>query len=228
MAVELHFGPILAEGPRFVQGAVLTLELAAASTALGLLGGGALATGRVFGPAPLRWVVAAYVEAVRNTPLLVQLYLVYFVLPRWGLRLDSVAAAVVGLSLNLAAYAAEIVRAGLLSVSRGQVEAALSLGLRRRRVFLSVVRVLRHVVLLPALRAIYPALGSQFVLQILGSSLASAIAAEELTAVSNNIMMETFRNFEVFIVSGGIYLAMVLVFRALFALSGRVLFRWGV
>ena len=221
MAVELHFGPILAEGPRFVQGAVLTLELAAASTALGLLGGGALATGRVFGPAPLRWVVAAYVEAVRNTPLLVQLYLVYFVLPRWGLRLDSVAAAVVGLSLNLAAYAAEIVRAGLLSVSRGQVEAALSLGLRR-------VRVLRHVVLLPALRAIYPALGSQFVLQILGSSLASAIAAEELTAVSNNIMMETFRNFEVFIVSGGIYLAMVLVFRALFALSGRVLFRWGV
>ena len=219
--MELHFGPILAEFPRFVRGALLTLELAAASTSFGLLGGGALALGRVFGPAPLRWAVAAYVELVRNTPLLVQLYLVYFVLPKWGLRRDSIAAAIAGLSLNLAAYAAEIVRAGLLSVGRGQVEAALSLGLRRSRV-------VRHVVLLPALRAIYPALGSQFVLQILGSSLASAIAAEELTGVSNNIMMETFRNFEVFIISGGIYLAMVLVFRALFAVSGRALFRWAV
>lgn len=221
MAFELHFAPILAQSDRFLAGARLTLELAAASTACGLVLGAALAVARVFGPAPLRWPVALYVELIRNTPLLVQLYLVYFVLPKWGLRLDSAAAAVVALSLNLAAYAAEIVRAGLLSVGRGQIEAGLSLGLRR-------ARIVRHVVLAPALRAIYPALGSQFVLQILGSSLASAIAAEELTAVSNNIMMETFRNFEVFIVSGTIYLAMVLAFRALFATSGRALFRWPV
>ena len=219
MAFELHFGPILQQSDRFLQGAVLTLEFATASTSLGLLGGAVLAVGRVFGPAPVRWTVAAYVELVRNTPLLVQLYLVYFVLPKAGLRLDSNAAAILALSLNLAAYAAEIIRAGLESVGRGQIEAGLSLGLRRRRI-------IRHVVLAPALRAVYPALGSQFVLQILGSSLASAIAAEELTAVSNNIMMETFRNFEVFIIAGGLYLLMALVFRALFAASERVLFRW--
>lgn len=221
MAFELHFGPILAESDRFLHGAVLTLEFAAASTSLGLLLGAALAIGRVFGPGPLRWPIACYVEVIRNTPLLVQLYLVYFVLPKAGLRLDSNTAAILALSLNLAAYAAEIVRAGLQSVERGQIEAGLSLGLRRGRI-------VRHVVLAPALRTVYPALGSQFVLQILGSSLASAIAAEELTAVSNNIMMETFRNFEVFIVSGGLYLAMVLVFRALFAMSERALFRWTV
>ena len=221
MAFELHFAPILAEHDRFLQGAALTLEFAAASTSLGVLLGAGLAVGRVFGPTPLRWPIACYVEVVRNTPLLVQLYLVYFVLPKAGLRLDSNSAAILALSLNLAAYAAEIMRAGLESVGRGQIEAGLSLGLRRGRI-------VRHVVLAPALRAVYPALGSQFVLQILGSSLASAIAAEELTAVSNNIMMETFRNFEVFIVSGGLYLVMVLVFRALFALSGRMLFRWTV
>lgn len=221
MAFELHFGPILAEQDRFLQGALLTLEFAAASTSIGLLLGVGLAVGRAFGPRSVRWPAAGYIELVRNTPLLVQLYLVYFVLPKAGLRLDSNAAAIVALSLNLAAYAAEIIRAGIESIGRGQIEASLSLGLRRGRI-------LRHVVLAPALRAIYPALGSQFVLQILGSSLASAIAAEELTAVSNNIMMETFRNFEVFIVSGSIYLAMVLLFRALFALSGRMLFRWAV
>lgn len=221
MAFELHFGPILAESDRFVRGALLTLEFAGASTSLGLMLGAGLAIGRVIGPATLRWPIACYVEAVRNTPLLVQLYLIYFVLPKAGLRLDSNNAAILALSLNLAAYAAEILRAGLESVGRGQIEAGLSLGLRRGRI-------VRHVVFAPALRAVYPALGSQFVLQILGSSLASAIAAEELTAVSNNIMMETFRNFEVFIVSGAIYLAMVLLFRALFAVSGRAFFRWTV
>jgi len=101
------------------------------------------------------------------------------------------------------------------------VEAGFSLGLKR-------LRIIRLIVLAPAVRAVYPALGSQFVLQILGSSLVSAIAAEELTAVSNNIMMETFRNFEVFIVAGALYLAMVLGFRLLFAGGQRALFRWSV
>lgn len=216
---EFQFGPILARMPTFLQGAALTLEFAAASTCIGLLLAVLLAIGRVFGPRPVAWLVTGYVELIRNTPLLVQLYIVFFALPKAGLRLDSNQAAIVALSANLAAYAAEIIRAGLESVPRGQVEAGLSLGLRRGRI-------IRHVVLAPAIRAIYPALGSQFVLQILGSSLVSAIAAEELTAVSNNVMMETFRNFEVFILAGGLYLAMVLLFRGFFSATGRVLFRW--
>jgi polar amino acid transport system permease protein len=216
-----HFGPILDRLPIFLRGAALTLWLAASSTVIGLAAATVLAMLRSFGAAPLRWLVAAYVELIRNTPLLVQLYIVYFALPKAGLRLDSDQAAIVALSANLAAYAAEIIRAGLDATPRGPVEAGLSLGLTRWRI-------IRCIVLAPALRAIYPALGSQFVLQILGSSLVSAIAAEELTAVANNIMMETFRNFEVFIVAGLLYLAMVLACRTLLGVSGRLLFRWSV
>jgi len=221
MGFTLHFGPILDRWPDFLGGALLTVELAAISSVLGLAFAIPLALLRGFGPRPARWLATGYVELIRNTPLLVQLYLVYFALPKAGLKLDSNQAAIVALSANLAAYAAEIIRAGLAAVPRGQVEAGFSLGLKR-------LRIIRHVVLAPAVRAVYPALGSQFVLQILGSSLVSAIAAEELTAVSNNIMMETFRNFEVFIVAGALYLAMVLLFRLLFAGGERTLFRWGV
>lgn len=221
MAYEFHFGAILDRLPEFLGGALLTLELAAASSVLGLAAAIPLAVLRRFGPAPARWLVTAYVELIRNTPLLVQLYLVYFALPTAGLRLDSNQAALVALSANLAAYAAEIIRAGLASVPAGQIEAGFSLGLKR-------LRIIRHIVLAPAVRAVYPALSSQFVLQILGSSLVSAIAAEELTAIANNVVMETFRNFEVFIVAGAIYLAMVLGARLLFAASERTLFRWSV
>ncbi|MBV8911529.1 MAG: amino acid ABC transporter permease [Acetobacteraceae bacterium] len=221
MGFSLHFGPILQRWPDFLGGALLTVELAAISSALGLALAVPLALLRGFGPRAARWLVTSYVELIRNTPLLVQLYLVYFALPKAGLKLDSNQAAIVALSANLAAYAAEIIRAGLAAVPRGQVEAGFSLGLKR-------LRIIRHIVLAPAVRAVYPALGSQFVLQILGSSLVSAIAAEELTAVSNNIMMETFRNFEVFIVAGGLYLLMVLFFRLLFAGGERTLFRWSV
>lgn len=219
MSFTLHFAPILARMPLFLRGAALTLGLAAISAGIGVTAAVVLALARSFGPRPVRWLIGGYVELIRNTPLLVQLYLAYFALPKTGLRLDSDQAAVVALSANFAAYASEIIRAGIKAVPRGQVEAGLSLGLSRWRA-------IRHVVLVPAVRAVYPALGSQFVLQVLGSSLVSAIAVEELTAVSNNIMMETFRNFEVFIVAGALYLAMVLVFRFGFRISDRVLFRW--
>ncbi len=216
-----HFGPILDRWELFARGALLTVELAAASMVVGLLIAVVGAVLRSFGPAPVRWVIAAYVELIRNTPMLVQLYVVFFVLPPLGLRMSSTQAAVVALSANLGAYAIEIIRAGIESTPRGVVEAALSLGLSR-------LRIIRHIVLVPALRAIYPALGSQFVLQLLGSSLVSAIAAEELTAVGNNVMMQTFRNFEVFLVVGAIYFVLVQVFQAFFDASYRKLFRWTV
>jgi len=219
MGYVLHFGAVLDRLPDFLRGALLTLEISALSMAFGLVIAAAAAIGRTFGPRPVQWLVIGYVELIRNTPLLVQLYIVYFALPRTGLRLDSVQAAVLALSVNLGAYATEIIRAGFAAVPRGQIEAALSLGLRPGRI-------VRHVILPPAMRAIYPALGSQFVLQVLGSSLVSAIAAEELTAIANNVMMTTFRNFEVFVVAGAIYLLMVLALRALFAGSSRALFRW--
>jgi NAD(P)-dependent dehydrogenase (short-subunit alcohol dehydrogenase family) len=109
-------------------------------------------------------------------------------------------------------------KAGVVNLTKSM---ALELGLSR-------LRIVRHIVLVPALRAIYPALGSQFVLQLLGSSLVSAIAAEELTAVGNNVMMQTFRNFEVFLVVGAIYFGLVQVFPAFFDATYRRLFRWPV
>jgi polar amino acid transport system permease protein len=214
-----HFGPIFARWELFARGALLTVQLASASMAIGLLIAVVGAVLRSFGPAPVRWVIAAYVELIRNTPLLVQLYVVFFVLPPLGLKMSSSQAAVVALSANLGAYAIEIIRAGIESTPRGLVEAGLSLGMSR-------LAIIRHIVLAPALRAIFPALASQFVLQLLGSSLVSAIAAEELTAVGNNVMMQTFRNFEVFLMVGAIYFVLVQIFQTVFDGAYRRLFRW--
>ena len=216
-----HFGPILARWDQFLRGAALTVELAALSMVFGLGIAVIGAIARSFGPAPIRWLIAAYVELIRNTPLLVQLYIVFFVLPNLGMKLTSAEAAILALSANLGAYAIEIIRSGIEATPRGLIEAGMSLGMSR-------LRIIRHIVLAPALRAIYPALASQFVLQLLGSSLVSAIAAEELTAVGNNIMMQTFRNFEVFIIIGVIYFVLVQAFQALFDIGGRYLFRWSV
>jgi polar amino acid transport system permease protein len=158
------------------------------------------------GPRWGRFVVAAYVEVIRNTPFLVQLFVLYFSLPAIGLRLDAGEAALLGMSLNFAGYGTEIVRGGMEAVPLGQIEAARALGLRRWQVF-------RLVVAPQALRVAYPALASQAVLLMLGSSLISAISAEELTAITNTLQSTTFRAFEFYFVATGLYLAMALALR---------------
>jgi polar amino acid transport system permease protein len=185
--------------------------------AIGILG----AVAKSFGPRPVAALAGAYVELIRNTPLLIQLYFIFFTLPFIGLRLSSDTAAIVALSIHLGAYATEIVRAGIDSIPAGQIEAGKALGLSGRQI-------IRHIVLAPAIRAVYPALGGQFILQLLGSSIVSAIAAEELTAVANNLVMQTFRNFEIYIVVAVIYFVVVQAFILLFRLGGRLLFRWKV
>ena len=221
MDYVFHFGPIFDRWDQFLGGTLMTVELAVLSTAFGLLIAVFGAILRTFGPRPVRWMIGAYVELIRNTPLLVQLYIFFFLLPGMGLRITGVQAAVVGLSANLGAYAIEIIRAGIEATPRGQIEAGLSLGLSRWRI-------IRHIILAPALRTIYPALGSQFVLQLLGSSLASAISVEELKAIGDNVMMQTFRNFEVFIVIAVIYFVLVQLFQGLSNLGERRFFRWTV
>ena len=173
--------------------------------------------GRSFGPRFVSWLIAAYVELIRNTPLLIQLYFVFFSLPLFGFKLSSNTAAVVALSIHLGAYATEILRAGIEAIPEGQIEAAKSLGLSR-------YRIIRHVVLVPAARAVYPSLSAQFILQIMGTSIVGAIAAEELTAVANNLVMQTFRSFEVYIIVAVVYLALSVIYRFGFWLIGLVLF----
>ncbi len=219
MEYQFDFGPVFIHWPDLLRGTWLTIWLTLAATAIGLPIAAILAAIRSYGPRPLRWLVGLYVELIRNTPFLIQLYFVFFAMPGLGLRMTANTAAILAMVVNLVAYAVEIVRAGLEAIPRGQIEAGRALGL-------GPLRILRHIVLAQALRIVYPALASQFVLQLLGSSLVSAIAAEELTAVANNIMIVTFRNFEVFGVVTAIYLTLSLAFRALLGTVHHRAFRW--
>ena len=221
MQTALQFGPVLIHLDRLMDGVVGTIVLAVLSILFGSIIGTLGAIGRSFGPRWLSFVIAAYVEVIRNTPLLIQLYFVFFSLPMFGLKFSSNTAAIIALSIHLGAYATEILRAGIAAVPRGQIEAARSLGL-------SSYRVVRHVVLVPAVRAVYPALSAQYILQLMGTSIVGAIAAEELTAIANNLVMETFRSFEVYIVIAVIYFVLIQGASLIFAGIGRLLFRWKV
>jgi len=142
--------------------------------------------------------VNAYVEAARNTPLLVQLFLAYFGLPSLGINLPADTTAVIVLALNNGAYMAEILRGGVAGVGAGQYEAAHSLGMNRWQVF-------RHVVLPPALRNVAPALANQFIALTLATSLASQIAADELTYRATLLEARIFHSFEIYFITLVIY-----------------------
>ena len=217
MGYVLHFDVVWDNLDALLRGALLTLRLSAETMVLGLLLGVLGAAGKTSGVRPLRAVVQAYVELIRNTPFLVQLFLFYLGLPRLGLRLTPDGAALVAMVVNLGAYATEIVRAGIEAVPRGQIEAGRALGLRPWGIF-------RNIILVPALQTVFPALASQFILVVLGSSVISTISAEELTAVANTLQAQTFRPFELYIAVGVIYLAMAIGFQAIFTLIQRIAF----
>jgi len=214
----MQFGPVLAWTPELAQGALSTLVLSAQSIVAGVTIGMVVAVARVDGPRWLGRIGATYVEAFRNTPLLVQLFLIYFGLPYIGLKLSADTAAVIAISLNLGAYSAEIIRAGLLAIPRTQIEAGLALGMTR-------LEVVRYIVVVPALRIIYPALTGQLTLTLLGTSMASAISATELTAAGARIESTSFRSLETFVVIAAIYIVMTFSFRLLYWIIGRRLFR---
>ena len=210
MSYTFQFRDVFAAWEFLADGLVLTLELSVVTMVVGFIIGVAGAAARVYGPAWLRTIVAVYVEAIRNTPLIVQLFLIFFGLPSAGLKFDAETAAFVALSINLGAYSIEIVRAGLEAIPKSQTEAGQSLGL-------SPLQIFRYVVIVPALRLMYPALASQFVLLMLATSVVSQISATDLFHMASIIQSRTFRDFEVYIVVAAVYLALVLLFRLLFA-----------
>ena len=211
MSISLDFQPLLPYASQFANGAWLTLRLSisamAIGTAIAILG----AWIRVQGPKYLAHAIGIYVEAIRNTPLLIQIYLVFFALPGLGLRLSADSAALVALTLNVAAYATEIIRAGIESVPKGLHEAGRALGLRTGQVFVFIT-------LRPALRSIFPALASQFILLMLFSSLVSVISANDLASVANHVQSATFRSFEVYFVSTLIYFSIAVSLSFIFDL----------
>lgn len=191
MNYRLDFTPVIEGLPDLLLACLGTFGLALGGMALAIvigIGGVILRDSRI---APLRWLVKGFVELVRNTPFLVQIFFIYFALPLAGVRLDPTPTAILALGINGGAYAIEIIRGGVQSIGKGQIEAGLALGLHRAQVF-------RLIVLKPALRAIFPSLTSQFVLLTLTTSVCSAISAYELTSVAQRIESESFRSFEVF------------------------------
>jgi len=199
------------------EGLATTLHLSVVTMVFGMAVGVACAAARLYGGPALRAAVGAYVEIIRNTPLLIQLFIVFFGLPSLGIRLDALTAATISLTINLGAYATEIVRAGLQAIPRSQIEAGHALGLSGLQVF-------RYIVLAPALRLMFPALASQFILLMLATSIASQISVQDLFHAASIIQSRTFRDFEVYTVIAVLYLALALLLRAAFALIYRMAF----
>jgi len=214
MGYQLDFGALSGYLGLFLQGLWVTLGLTAISATLGIaLSIGGAATARS-GPKWARASVLAYVELIRNTPFIVQMFFIFFGLPSLGLKLTALQAAALAMTINLTAYATEIVRAGIEAVPPGQPEAGAALGIRPATVFLWVV-------LPQALANVYPALVSQIVMTMLESAVVSQIAVTDLTHVADLIQSRTYRAFETYFVITLVYLALAAGLRRLFALAGR-------
>lgn len=211
MATTLDFSLLLAQWPFLLRGVAWTLGLTAIAMALGLVVGVACAWTRTTHARGLLWlrvVTGAYVELIRNTPFIVQLFFIFFGLPSVGLRLSPEVASILAMVLNLGAYSAEIIRAGVQATPRGQIEAALSLALNRWQVY-------TRVVLPPALKRVWPALVSQIIIVMLGSAVCGQISTEELSYAANVISAASFRTFESYIVVTAVYLLLAIALRRL-------------
>jgi polar amino acid transport system permease protein len=217
MRYKFDFSFLADRWPAFLEGAWLTVQLTVVSIVLGFVLGTICAVFRVYGNGVVRRLVGAYVESIRNTPLLVQIFIVYFGIASVGLKLSAELSAIIALVINVGAYTTEIMRAGIESIGKTQIEAADCLGLSRTQTIL-------HIILLPAMERVYPALSSQFVLLMLASSVTSQISAEELTAIANVMQSETYRSFEVYLVVAVVYLALSFLYRFGFWLIGSIVF----
>jgi polar amino acid transport system permease protein len=215
---SLIYSQVTPHIPYLLGGAVLTLQLAVISFIAGWAIGLVNASVLHFGPRPARAAVQAYVTFFINTPLLVQIFFIFFVLPDAGILLSPYAAVAIGMSLNAGAYLTEIQRAGFQSLRREEIDAATAMGF-------SVPQMVWYVILPHIAKALYPPLSNQFIIQVMTTSIASIFAVEELTGRAYNVNSLTFRSLEVFSITAVIYVALTLVCSLALALLGRWLFR---
>jgi polar amino acid transport system permease protein len=211
MRIQFDFIAVLEQWPLLLKGVGWTLLLTLLATLIGAVVGIACAWVRSQNaPAPLalKWLVGAYVELIRNTPFIVQLFFIFFGLPALGFKLSPQVASVLAMVINLGAYATEIIRAGIDATPKGQIEAAMSLALSRLQIF-------TRVVLPPALKKVWPAMVSQIIIVMLGSAVCGQISTEELSYAANLIHSRNFRAFEAFIIATAIYLALSVSMRKL-------------
>ena len=215
--MSFDWGAPLRNVDTLLQGLVVTLQVSGLSFVIAFALGLVTALARRSTIWLLRLAATAYIEVIRNTPVLLQIFIVFFGLPSVGIRFDAITAGVIALSVNSGAYLAEIIRAGIQSISKGQIEAATALGL-------SPLQVFTRVVFPQALRNIYPPVTNQFIMIILGSSLLSAIAVPDLTGNALVVNSRTFRTVEVFSFVTLMYVALTLAASLLLNVLGRLLF----
>ncbi|WBM31111.1 MULTISPECIES: amino acid ABC transporter permease [Pseudomonas] len=214
MAYQFDFAPVLDQGDLLLKGALFTLQLTAVGTLFGVALGVLGAVARAWRLKPFDVLFGVYVELIRNTPFIVQLFFIFFGLPALGVRLTEWQAAVLAMVINLGAYSTEIIRAGIQAIPKGQLEAAAALAMSRAEAF-------RLVVLQPALAKVWPALSSQIVIVMLGSAVCSQIATEELSFAANFIQSRNFRAFETYLLTTGLYLIMAIAVRQLLLWFGQ-------
>jgi polar amino acid transport system permease protein len=218
---KLDFSIVIERWPDLLHGVLFTLALSATAIVLALLIGISGVAMQRSNKRILQIPVRIFIEVIRNTPFLIQIFFLFFALPLTGIRLSPTVTAVIALAINGGAYAIEIIRGGVESIPRGQIEAGAALGLSRTQIF-------RDIVLVPALRAIYPALSSQFILLTLTSSVCSSISANELTHFAQRIESETFRSFEVYFTITGLYLLISWLMMAILSAFGQRLFNYPI
>jgi polar amino acid transport system permease protein len=206
--MTLDFSVVLKQWPLLLDGLALTVGLTLIAAVLGTLLGIACGVIRSKGPRWARWLIGTYVELIRNTPFIIQLFFIFFGLPGLGLKMTALTAAILANVINLGAYVSEIARSGIEATPNGQIEAAESLALDRWQIF-------TRVILPPALKRVWPALVGQMVIIMLGSAVCSQISAEELSYAANQIASNSFRNFETYIVVAALYLLLSIALRRL-------------
>jgi polar amino acid transport system permease protein len=187
--------------PYLLRGAVTTVQLTVVSMALALVAGLVLALMRLSRSRPFRLLSGAYIEIIRGTPLLVQLFIIYYGLPQYGIRLEAFAAGVIGLSMNYSAYLAEVYRAGILAIDKGQWEAGGSIGLSR-------AALLQYIIVPQAARIVLPPVGNYFISMLKDSALVSTISIIELMRAAQLRVAITFRAMDIYLVVALIYFLM--------------------
>ncbi len=221
MIYQFDFSVLAPYWAQFLRGCGLTILLATCAITIGLAIGIVTALAKRSENWALKLAATSYVELIRNTPFLVQVFFIFFGLPTLGLSFNPWGAAILALSVNCGAFAAEVIRGGIDAIPRGQYEAGAALGLKPLQVF-------RYIVLKPALRMIFPALSGQFILALLTTSIVSSISAEELTAIAQSLDTLTFRSIEIYIVATTLYLVMSMMFATIFKAIDRVCFSYPV
>jgi polar amino acid transport system permease protein len=200
--------------PGLIEGAALTLQIAALACVLAVVAATVAALLKLYGPAPLRWLAVTYIEVFRGTSALVQLFWLYFVLPGFGITMEAYTAAVIGIGLNVGAYGAEVVRGAVISVPRGQWEASVALNMTQGQM-------LRRIILPQAFAAMIPPWGNLFIELLKTTALVSMITLGDLAFRAQQMNQTTMKTVEIFTLVLLIYLAMSLVITIVMRLLER-------